>query len=54
MRLDRHQIREEVPPTQREVLNDEVHCVVGVLYARDGYVANLTAWIQYINQCTQW
>lgn len=42
MRLDRHQVREEVPPTECEVLDDEVKCIVSVLYARDWYVSNLS------------
>ena len=41
MGLDGDDVREEVATLKREVLNDEVERVVGVLDTRDGDVSNL-------------
>jgi hypothetical protein len=41
VRLDLDDVREEVLALEREVLDDEIELVVGVLDARDGDVANL-------------
>lgn len=41
VRLERDDVREEVPAGERQVLDDEVHLIVGVLDARNGDVADL-------------
>ena len=35
------EVGEDVLPGERQVLDDEIDLLVGVLDARDGYVANL-------------
>ena len=42
VRLNRDEVREQVAPTEREVLDDEVKGVIGVLNTRDRDVSNLT------------
>lgn len=41
MRLDRDEVREEIASAEREIFDDEIQCVVGVLNARDGDVPDL-------------
>jgi len=39
--LDLEDVREEIAALQREVLNDEIKCLVGVLDAWDGDICDL-------------
>lgn len=41
MRFERHDVREEVPSREREVLDNEVECIVGIFDARDGDISDL-------------